>query len=40
MAIVVNWLYMVGGFHLAYNAKINDGFLDLVMVNDSGSFKL
>lgn len=37
--IVANCLYLAGGFHPAYNAKINDGFLDLVMLNDSGSFK-
>jgi diacylglycerol kinase (ATP) len=39
MAIVANGSYIAGGFQPAYNAKINDGFLDLVIVNDSGSLK-
>lgn len=39
MAIVANGLYLAGGFRPAYDAKINDGLLDLVMVKDSGSFK-
>ncbi|HET9807788.1 MAG TPA: diacylglycerol kinase family protein, partial [Nitrososphaeraceae archaeon] len=39
MAIVANGIYLAGGFRPAYNAKINDGLLDLVMVTDSGSFK-
>jgi len=39
MAIVANGVYLAGGFRPACNAKINDGLLDLVIVNDSGSFK-
>jgi diacylglycerol kinase family enzyme len=39
MVIVANGQYLAGGFHPAYNAKINDRFLDLVMLNDSGSLK-
>lgn len=39
MAIVANGIYLAGGFRPAYNAKINDGLLDLVIVKDSGSFK-
>jgi YegS/Rv2252/BmrU family lipid kinase len=39
MAIVANGIYLAGGFRPAYNAKINDGLLDLVMVKDSGSLK-
>ena len=39
MAIVANGRYIAGGFQPAYNAKISDGFLDLVIVNDSGSLK-
>ena len=39
MAIVANGSYIAGGFQPAYNAKITDGFLDLVIVNDSGSLK-
>jgi diacylglycerol kinase family enzyme len=39
MAIVTNGIYLAGGFRPAYNAKINDGLLDLVMIKDSGSFK-
>ena len=37
MAIVPNGSYNSGGFQPAYNAKINDSFLDLVIVNDRGS---
>ena len=39
MAIIANGTYLAGGFRLAYDAKIDDGLLDLVMVKDSGSFK-
>lgn len=39
MAIVANGIYLAGDFRPAYNAKINDGLLDLVMIKDSGSFK-
>lgn len=39
MAIVANGVYLAGGFRPACNPKINDGLLDLVIVNDSGSFK-
>ena len=39
MAIVANGRYIAGGFQPAYNAKISDGFLDLVIVNNSGSLK-
>jgi diacylglycerol kinase (ATP) len=39
MAIVANGSYIAGGFQPAYDAKINDGLLDLVIVNDSGSLK-
>lgn len=39
MAIVANGIYLAGGFRPAYNAKINDGLLDLVIIKDSGSFK-
>ena len=39
MVIVANGRYLAGGFQPAYNAKINDGLLDLVIVKDSGSLK-
>ncbi len=39
MAIVANGRYLAGGFQPPYNAKINDGLLDLVIVKDSGSLK-
>lgn len=39
MAIVANGRYLAGRFQPAYNAKINDGLLDLVIVKDSGSLK-
>ena len=39
MGIVANGVYLAGGFRPAYNASMNDGLLDLVTVNDSGSFK-
>ena len=35
MAIVANERYLAEGFQPAYNAKINDGLLDLVIVKDS-----
>jgi diacylglycerol kinase family enzyme len=39
MAIMVNERYIVGGFQPVYKAKINDGFIDFVIVPDSSSFK-
>jgi diacylglycerol kinase family enzyme len=39
MAIVANGSYIAGGFQPAYKAKNSDGFLDIVIVNDSGSLK-
>ncbi|HET7644230.1 MAG TPA: hypothetical protein VFK40_12020 [Nitrososphaeraceae archaeon] len=39
MGIVAHGVYLAGGFRPAYNARMNDGLLDLVTVNDSGSFK-
>ncbi|MGE0243327.1 MAG: diacylglycerol kinase family protein [Nitrososphaeraceae archaeon] len=39
MGIVANGVYLAGGFRPAYNARMNDGLLDLVTVNDSGSLK-
>jgi diacylglycerol kinase family enzyme len=39
MGIVANGIYLAGGFRPAYNARMNDGLIDLVTVNDSGSFK-
>ena len=39
MAIIVNERYIAGGFQPAYKAKINDNFIDLVIVPDSSSFK-
>jgi diacylglycerol kinase family enzyme len=39
MAIVANGSYIAGEFQPAYKAKNSDGFLDIVIVNDSGSLK-
>ena len=35
MGIVVNKNYLAGGFKPGFHAKINYGFLDLVIVKDS-----
>lgn len=39
MAIIVNETYIAGGFQPVYKAKINDGFIDLVIIPYSSSFK-
>jgi diacylglycerol kinase (ATP) len=39
MGIVANGVYLAGGFRPAYNARMDDGLLDLITVKDSGSFK-
>jgi hypothetical protein len=39
MAIIVTERYIVGGFQPVYKAKINDGFIDFVIVPDLSSFK-
>ena len=39
MAIIVNERYIAGGFQPVYKAKINDGFIDLVIIPYSSSFK-
>jgi diacylglycerol kinase (ATP) len=40
MAIVANGSYLGGDFNVAPHAKMSDGLLDVVIVKDSGSFKL
>lgn len=39
MAIIVTERYIVGGLQPVYKAKINDGFIDFVIVPDLSSFK-
>lgn len=40
LAIVANGRFLAGGFEVAPDAEMNDGFLDVVVVKDSGSLKM
>jgi diacylglycerol kinase (ATP) len=40
MAVISNGKYLGGGFQAAPNASVSDGFLDIVILKDSGSFKM
>lgn len=40
MAVVANGKFLGGGFNAASRAKINDGKLDVVIMKNSGSFKM
>ncbi|MGI0025438.1 MAG: diacylglycerol/lipid kinase family protein [Nitrososphaera sp.] len=40
MGVVANGRFLGGGFMAAPDAEMNDGLLDLVVMKDSGSFKM
>lgn len=40
MGVVANGRFLGGGFMAAPNAEVNDGLLDLLVMKDSGSFKM
>jgi diacylglycerol kinase family enzyme len=40
MCIIANGMYLGGGFKVAPQAKVDDGNLDVIIVKNSGSFKI
>ena len=40
MGVIANGKYLGGGFKAAPHASVSDGLLDIVILNNSGSFKM
>jgi diacylglycerol kinase (ATP) len=40
MGVIANGKYLGGGFQAAPKASVSDGLLDIVILKDSGSFKM